>query len=123
MQTKVTYIASDGTEFNSAEECRNYENFSLFDYIFEDGTVNLWDKDFNPTTDYMKSQYMYVPDLKAKDKFNAWCKSKGFYNLLDKSGAYYCYNAEESWIPFASLYQWVMKFRKVLPADYLARLD
>ena len=123
MEIITSYVAEDGTKFDSEQKCRDYESLYLYDNLFKNKIILLWDEDFEPTIDYKNSQYMYVPDLKAKDKFNAWCKSKGFYNLLDKSGAYYYYNPRATWMPFASLYQWVIKFLTVLPEDYFVRLD
>lgn len=71
MIKKITYIATDGTEFTKESECKEYENaiYNLFSgFTFFDFEQNIVDKNQSIYSLLNESKYFYVNDSLSVEK-------------------------------------------------------
>lgn len=95
MRIQVTYVADDGEEFYSEEECLEYEK-----RMNPDGSLLLFDGDFklikytDPLAAFEKTEAIYVEDAEKAEKFLDWINDQTGYVIPEmiKAPAVYIYD-------------------------------
>ena len=88
IEYKTTYIANDGTEFQSEEECRKYEETATCDTMFKALNVqHSYVADL--FREYSSDDEFYAVEIKTADQLeivNAWIKAHDIYNYRESLG-------------------------------------
>ena len=76
METKIIYIADDGTEFDNEPSCEAYERSLLVDNL--GNHLRLWDEDMNPIDpkrEYaiQEAYFIYTDTPEAREFVNVEC--------------------------------------------------
>ena len=95
MTIKNTYIACDGEEFETEEECLQYERGILGHkgILFFDSERNVIEND-DPVLKYELSLYIYIVDKDQAKVYFEWLNNYAGYNYGDdfETGHVYMYN-------------------------------
>jgi hypothetical protein len=107
LTTKITYIASDGTQFSEKEKARAIEYESKLEKLETDLLTEVvcfdetWQK-----TDFEGAFYVWVKSPEGIQALNHFCKEQGIYpiwetdsgpDLEEKAGLYAWDEANEEW--------------------------
>ena len=95
MKIRKIYISDDGEEFDSEEQCLEYENkINSFDSVLLfDSKKNLIENE-NPGIAYERACYIYVRDTNRAKTFLEWVHSEYKYAVpsLVRAGELYFYD-------------------------------
>lgn len=85
-EVRKIYIADDGTEFYSMEECQEYERSKGTGI---EGQIFLYDGGFNPTSPFNSTPdeiyYVNILTEEAFEWFKAWCKDYSSMSPWDRT--------------------------------------
>lgn len=110
-ELRTIYIAVDGTEFDSAEDCKEYERSKGTGI---EGQIFLYDVGFNLVSpiDSTPDEIYYVNILteEAFEWFNAWCKDYAVESPWDRTmrapikahTGVFVYDDEKEWVHLES---------------------
>ena len=123
----VKYIANDGTIFDFRKECEEYEekkrrkeneeySRSFFiNRVLKEGSVYIWDRDFNPTRNLEEASYVKVNDILgcriAKEFFcedglsSPWDQNYPADNYDEGAGIYAFEESEGFWFDLNAAYE------------------
>lgn len=123
MEICKIYISDDGEEFDSEEECLEYENkINSFDSVLLfDSKKNLIKNKISEIA-YERAFYIYVLDTKRAKTFLEWIHSESGYAVPDYIRAGELYFYDESTNKFKSYTNIVIELAKT-KSQILAQVD
>ena len=87
MTIRNIYVAADGEEFETEEECLEYEKTrDASDAILMFNSNNQIIEDIDSVTAFEKSMYLYILNAEKAKKFFAWINESYGYAVPDPDG-------------------------------------
>ena len=104
MKTEIKYIAEDGKEFKSEQECKKYETQLLIDSF--EGNLRMFDEDCEPCFTADSSRFIRITSKEAWAHFHQMCYDECSPCPVDDSldyipGIYFWDENKSSWIRFS----------------------